>query len=84
MCCLKFISKLLVGFSGAMLLLAILLQGATNQEFLDRDKNGTTGGPQKTIARKPLVFMWLRAIVHWMRREGDSLTADLLPGFLSV
>ncbi|HCO24851.1 MAG TPA: hypothetical protein DIT97_18155 [Gimesia maris] len=30
-----------------MLLLAILLKGATNQEFLDRAKNGTSGGTQK-------------------------------------
>ncbi len=47
MCCLKFISKLLAGSIGAMLLLALLLHGATNQEFLHRDKNGTSGGAQK-------------------------------------
>ncbi len=47
MCHLKFISKLLAGAIGAMFLLALLLHGATNQAFLHRDKNGTSGGAQK-------------------------------------
>ena len=47
MCHLKFISKLLAGAIGAMFLLALLLHGATNQAFLHRDKNGTSGGGTK-------------------------------------
>ena len=47
MCSLNFISKLLAGSIGAMFLLALLLYGTTNQEFLNRDKNGTSGGAQK-------------------------------------
>ena len=46
-CSLRFISKLLASFSGAMFLLDLLLYGVTNQEFLRRDKNGTSGGGAK-------------------------------------
>ncbi len=45
---LRFISKLSAGFSGGMFLLSLLLYGTINQELLNRDKNGTSGGTQKS------------------------------------
>lgn len=58
--------------------------GPQIRSFCTGTKTGQVGGHKKTMARKPLIYKRLRAIVHWMRREGDSLTAELLPGFPCV
>ncbi len=69
MCCLNFISKLLAGSKGAMFLLACYCMGSQIKNFCTGTKTGHMGG-KKTMARKPLIYKKLRAIAHWMRREG--------------